>query len=115
MSGTLRLADPASVAQLLVVEGRKQLLDMERDPVRPQVDGRDDVARRRQLATEDQRRRGRRLLEGQRLEPGLLGGPLAQQPRSPLAVERVARELVGAVAAEAGTAAARTRAGRARR
>ena len=48
-------------------------------------------------------------------EPGLLGVALAEQPRPPFAVDRVGRELVGAIAAEEEQRALGPRAGRARR
>ena len=91
------VADPATVGPRVVVERAEQLLDVEGDAVRPLVDGLDDVARRRQLAAEDQRRRDRRLLERQRLEASLPGMALAEHAGTPLAMERIGRELVGAV------------------
>src|SRR6185369_11981941 len=60
----------------------------------------DDVAWRRELAAEDQGRRQRRLLEGEAAQADLLGIALAQEPRSPLPVDALRRELVGAISHE---------------
>ena len=75
----LRVADGAAVRPGLVVERGEQLLDVERDAVRPLVDGVDDLARRRQAGPEDERDHERRLVLREGLEAGLLGEPLAEQ------------------------------------
>ena len=100
VSGTCasRMRRP-SVA-VVVVERREQLLDVERDAVRALVHGLDDVARGGQVAAEDQRRGHAGLVERQGAELDLLGVALAEQPRPPLAMDRVDRELVGAVVAQ---------------
>ena len=88
VSGTCAVADRAPVRPRLVAERPEQLLDVERDAVGPLVDGVDHLARRRQPGPQDQRHDERRLVVRERRQPRLLGQPLAQQPRSPLALDR---------------------------
>jgi hypothetical protein len=95
-----RLADPAAVRPRVFIERREELFDVERDAVGAFMDRLDDVPRRRQLAAQDQRRRDRGLLEGQRPQPRLLRVTLAEEPRPPLAVDRAGRKLVGPVVAQ---------------
>ncbi len=83
--------------------------------VRPLVDGLDHVARRRQLAAQDQRRGDAGLVDRQRSQPDLLGVPLAEDARPPLAVDAVGGELVAAVVGRRAAAADRPRGGPARR
>ena len=101
------LADPPAIGSRIVVEGRQQLLDVQRDAVGPLVDRLDHVARSRQLAAKDQRRRDRGLLDGQRSEPDLFGVALAEDARSPFAVDAVGRELVRRGSRRPGAAADR--------
>ena len=95
--GDVDVADPPTVGAGLVIERREELLDVERDPVRPRVDRLDDFPGSRQLAAQDQRRREARLVSREGAQPDLLGEPLAQQARPPLAVDRVDRELLAAI------------------
>ena len=92
------LADPPAVGPRVLVERSEQLLDVERDAVRPLVDRLDHVARRRQLAAEDQGRGDGGLVDRQWAQPDLFGVALAEDARPPLAVDAIGRELVGAVA-----------------
>ena len=98
----VRFADQAAVRSCLVVEGAEQLLDMEGNPVRPFVDGGDDVLWGGQLPAEDQRGCDTGFLERQLPKADLLGLTLAEQPRAPLSVERsrVRREVLNAIVAE---------------
>ena len=68
----MRLEDAATLGTIVGVEGGQELLDVERDAVRPRVDGLDDVAWRGQVAAEDQRRGDAGLIERQRAELDLL-------------------------------------------
>ena len=63
------------------------------------VDRVDHPARSRQPGVEDQRGHQRRVGLGQRHQPDLLGDPLGQQTRAPIAKARPGRRLVGAIAA----------------
>ena len=69
---------------------RNQFLNMQRDAVGSLVDGRHQFARWREVAAEDQSRHIGRLVHRQRLQAELLGEPLGQQARPPLAECRTA-------------------------
>ena len=97
--GDAGLADRRAVGPRLGAQRPEQLLDVERDPVGPLVDGGRDIARGRQAGVEDQRRDERRLGGIERDEPDLLGDPLGDQPRAPLAKARPARHVLGPVVA----------------
>ena len=84
-------------------------------PVGPLVDRGRDVARGGQAGVEDQGRDQRRLGRIERDEPDLLGDPLGDQPRPPLAEARPARDVLGPVVAGQQERADRAIAGRARR
>ncbi len=96
----VRLADRPPVGPLRVAQRREELLDVERDAVRPREHRADHLARRRQARPEDERRHERRLVVGERRQADLLGEPLAEQPGPPLAMDRPGRELAQPVATE---------------
>jgi hypothetical protein len=92
-----RVQDGPAIRKPLSAERAAQLLDVQRDAVRPCVDGVDDVARGRQSRPEDQRGHERRLVTAQPTEADLLGDPLRHQPRSPLAQHRPVECLVASI------------------
>ena len=94
------IPDLPAIRSRVVAERAEQLLDVEREPVRSLVDGRHDLAGRRQACVEDQRRHQRGLVVRQRRQARLLGKPLGDQPGPPLAEERARRQLLGPVGAD---------------
>ncbi len=72
---------------------------MQRDAVRAFVHGLDDLARGRELAAQDERRRHPGLFEGERSKPNLVRMALAEDPGPPFAVDAIRGELVGAIVA----------------
>ena len=85
---------------ILLAERPEDLLDVQRDAVRPVVHGTDHVLRRRQAGREQEGRHHPRLGGREPPEPGLLRQPLGQEPRSPLAHRDPRVELVASVGAE---------------
>ena len=77
--GDGRLADRQPVRARLRAERPEQLLDVEWHPIRPLVDGIDDLTGRRQAGVEDERRHEGGLGLRQRRESYLLGDPLGEQ------------------------------------
>ena len=73
---------------------------MERDAVRPLVDGVRDLARSRQPGVEDERRDQAGLVTIERSEPDLLSDALRDEARAPVAERRPWRGVVEAVVAD---------------
>ena len=92
-----RLPDREAIRPRLGVESPEELLDVERDPVRPIVDGVSDLARGRQTRVEDERGHERGFGFRQRRQPDLLGDALGQEPGAPVPQGRARRSLVGPV------------------
>ena len=94
------IADSQAIASRLLAQRADELLDVEGNAVGPLVDRCHDVARRRKASPENERGHQRGLVKVERVEAGLFGQPLGDEPRAPLAEERAWRELLGPVRAD---------------
>ena len=97
--GHVGLADRGAVGPRIGAERAEQLLDVQRDAVRPLVDRECDVARRGQAGVEQQRRDQGRLGEVEPVEVDLLGDPLGDLARAPGAEVRAPRHFLAPVVA----------------